>query len=203
MTLFNKVKWVLGISVVFLLILMTNLIDKNAFIKIEETVEKIYEERLLTKELVLELSQKIHEKEIAHAKQDTAYFVSRNKVVDQEVDRIIQSLENAECTKEEERAIADLKGNYDRIRELEKSQDQDPKLLAESIEKLFYELKYDIDKLSKVQMAEGKKQKKISENVLKSAELFSRIEIYILIFLGVVLQIIILSSPKKKKEVEE
>jgi hypothetical protein len=60
MNLLNKIRWFLAVSVVFVVVLATNLIDKNNFEKVEQSVDNIYNERLLAKEILLELATKFH-----------------------------------------------------------------------------------------------------------------------------------------------
>jgi len=55
MRFYNKVKWVLGILIVFILILATNLIDRNNFIRVKDSVVTIYEDRLIASDLVFEM----------------------------------------------------------------------------------------------------------------------------------------------------
>jgi len=60
MNLLNKIRWFLAVSVVFVVVLATNLIDKNNFEKVEQSVDNIYNERILAKEILLELATKFH-----------------------------------------------------------------------------------------------------------------------------------------------
>jgi len=52
MAFYNKAKWILGILMVFVLIIATNLIDKNNFLKVRDSVVTIYEDRLVAKDLI-------------------------------------------------------------------------------------------------------------------------------------------------------
>jgi len=47
-------------------------------------------------------------------------------------------------------------------------------------------------------MNEGKRQMSISKRAIDSIELFTQLEIYVLIFLGVVVQVIVIYKPKEK-----
>jgi len=58
------------------------------------------------------------------------------------------------------------------------------------------EVKDNLYDLSKIQLDEGKKQMSISEKAISSVELFTQIEIYILIFLAILIQIIVIYKPK-------
>jgi hypothetical protein len=47
MTVFNRLKWILGILMVFVVILATNLLDRNNFLRVRDSVVAIYEDRLV------------------------------------------------------------------------------------------------------------------------------------------------------------
>lgn len=74
MRFFNKIKWILGISVVFLLIITTNLIDRNNFITVRDSVATIYEDRLIAKDIVFDISLLINEKKLANVLEDSIFF---------------------------------------------------------------------------------------------------------------------------------
>jgi hypothetical protein len=59
-------------------------------------------------------------------------------------------------------------------------------------------IKKNLDDLSKIQLLEGSKQMSISKKAIDSVELFTQIEIYLLIFLAIVIQIIVMYNPKKE-----
>ena len=85
-----KIKWFVGVLGVFLLVLATNLIDKNNFIRVEESVDNIYNKRLLAKELLLDISLKFHKKELAYALNDTMYLHSQNAAVNNEISKSLE-----------------------------------------------------------------------------------------------------------------
>lgn len=78
MTFYNKIKWVLGILMIFILILSTNLIDRNNFIRVEDSVVTIYEDRIIANDLIFDISKSIHEKEIAIVSSDSSFFTHTN-----------------------------------------------------------------------------------------------------------------------------
>jgi hypothetical protein len=56
-----------------------------------------------------------------------------------------------------------------------------------------------LEKLSTIQIEEGKKQVLVGRTATRSINLFPQIEIYMLIFLAVIFQILLLSGLKWKK----
>jgi hypothetical protein len=63
----------LGIPIVFVLIVMTNLIYENNFVRVRDTVVTIYEDKVAS-DLLFDLSNAIQEKEMAVASTNTAFF---------------------------------------------------------------------------------------------------------------------------------
>lgn len=58
-------------------------------------------------------------------------------------------------------------------------------------------IKYNLSSLSKVQLNEGRKQMSISKHAIDTVELFTQIEVYFLVFLAIIIQIIVMYQPKK------
>ncbi len=59
-------------------------------------------------------------------------------------------------------------------------------------------LKSNLNDLSKIQLSEGSRQMSISKKAIDTVELFTQIEIYVLVFLAIVIQIIVMYNPKNK-----
>ena len=74
MTLFEKVKWVLGILLIFVVVLTTNLVDRGNFNRIKNSVVTIYEDRIVANDLIFEISTLVHEKELAFRTSDSDFF---------------------------------------------------------------------------------------------------------------------------------
>ena len=78
MAFYDKLKWILGILMIFILIITTNLIDKNNFLSVRDSVITIYEDRLIADDMVFEMLKNIHKKELAMASKDSIYFKNEN-----------------------------------------------------------------------------------------------------------------------------
>lgn len=197
MAFYNKIKWVLGILVVFMLIITTNLIDRNNFLRVRDSAVAIYEDRLVAKDLIFDLSKSIQEKEIAVALADSAFFIERNDQINIDIQDLIASFEKTGLTREEGNLFKEFKESLQTFRKTE----------AEYILRGFSEkgdlinqftvLRENLDDLSDIQMSEGKRQMTISIKAMDTVELFTQLEIYMLIFLAVIIQIIILYKPKE------
>ncbi|WP_426432260.1 MCP four helix bundle domain-containing protein [Winogradskyella sp. HB-48] len=200
MTFFNKLKWTLGILLVFVLIVITNLIDRNNFVRVRDSVVTIYEDRLIAKELIYEMSKSVNEKEVALVANDSIFFTEKNPRVNTLVKDFLSRFEETKLTSDESKTFEDLKTNFNLLFASEgKLISTDLKGNA-NIQRHIYNIKDNLDDLSKIQISEGSRQLAISKKAINTVELFTQIEIYFLIFLAVLIQIIVIYNPKKNSQ---
>lgn len=197
MSIFNKVKWILAILVVFVLIVATNLIDKRNFKSIRDSIVTIYEDRLIAKDIIYEISTSIQKKEIALLTGDSAFYSSQNNITNGEIKTQIKRYEQTKLTSEESKIFLELRDNIERLIDSEMSNSSEEEVL-QKIE----DVKRNLSSLSEIQLDEGKRQLMLSKRAIDSIELFTDIEIYILISLAILIQIIVLYQPKRNKEEE-
>lgn len=111
---------------------------------------------------------------------------------------LISRFEQTKLTLEEAKVFKDLKSNVqlliDSENKLLTSDYSDNSEVVNRIESL----KNNLDDLSKIQLNEGSRQMSISKRALNTVELFTQIEIYVLVFLAILIQIIIMYKPKEK-----
>lgn len=199
MTFFNKIKWILGILLVFVLIAITNLIDRNNFIRVRDSVVTIYEDRLVAKELIYEMSKSVNDKKIALVSKDSVFFKEKNLKVNTQIKGFLSRFEQTKLTTEEGKTFEDLKSNFNSLFNSEHSSlDQNLENSSASLA-LISDIKDNLDDLSKIQISEGSKQLAISKKAINTVELFTQIEIYLLVFLAIVIQIIVIYNPKAKQ----
>lgn len=197
MNLFNKIKWALALSGVFLLILATNLIDKNNFARMEESVDNIYNDRLLAKEVLLDIAIKFHKKELAYSLNDSIYLRNQNDVINAEISRLLKMFNRLESTKKEDYSLNSLNRNHSELIKLESNLSPKDNLYTPQCAEIFSAINKNIIELAAEQVREGKSQNFIARRAIENVKLFSQIEIYFLIFLGLMMQFIILYNPKK------
>lgn len=198
MGLYNKIKWVLGILLVFVLIVTTNLIDRNNFRRVKDSVESIYEDRLIANDLLFDLSQSIQEKELAVATNDSLFFERENITVNRHIEGLITRYEDTKLTRDEAIAFRTLKEN---LEELNQKEEQLKSVAGiSSLKGEITDIKANLNELSKIQLTEGSRQMSISNRAMDTVELFTKIEIYLMVFLAIVIQIIVMYKPKKAEE---
>jgi len=172
MNTFNKFKWFIAIAVVFLLILATNLADKNYFKQVENSVDNIYSERLLAKELLFDVSRKFHKKELAYALNDTTYLKTQNDIVNAEISELLESFDRTGSTRTEDAIKKKLNRHHDELIKLESNLASNDLLYTTECAEIFSSINTAIVELASEQVVEGKNQKFIARNAIENANLF-------------------------------
>ncbi len=200
MSWYNKLKWILGILLVFVLIVTTNLIDRNNFIRVRDSVVTIYEDRLIAKNIIFDISKAVQQKEIAVLSADTTFYSKQKMEVDRHLDQLISKFKKTKLTREESVVFSELIDNLSRLSEAEKvfvaSDLKQKGVVRDRIETV----RQNLDDLSEIQISEGSRQLAISKRAIETVELFTQLEIYLLVFLAIVIQVIVMYHPKKKSE---
>lgn len=197
MKLLDKIKWTLGILLVFILIATTNLIDRNNFLQVKESVETIYQDRLIAKDLILDMYKAVQEKEIALITSDANFFRSRNNVLNQEVKQLLERFEHTKLTENEERIFERLKESFNELIKKESALATGNFAQSEALLQQVRTLEGNLYALSDIQVSEGSRQVSISKRATDSIEFFTQLEIGMLLLLAILIQVIILYRPSK------
>lgn len=196
MKLFNKIRWVASILLVFLIVLATNLIDRNNFNRLKYSVTTIYEDRIVASDLLFEMLLLVQEKQVAFISSESLFFQGKNERNNQEIDGLIERYEKTKLTEKEQYIFNDLKDALRNLKNLEKqsilSESKNNGTLSKSIDQIVQHL----HDLSKVQLEEGRHQVSVSNRTMDTINLFTQVEIVFLILMAVLIQIIILYKPK-------
>jgi hypothetical protein len=196
MKFYDKLKWVLGILLIFILILATNLIDRKSFIRVKDSVSAIYEDRLVADNLIFEMLKSVQEKQLAVALGDSMFYKTRNSLVNEDIEGYIEIFEATSLTKTEDVVFGNLKSNISRLKTAETIFVQNNfsnKLgLLNEVDKI----KENLNDLAAIQLSEGGRQMSISKTAINTVEIYTQIEIYFLITLAIIIQIIVMYKPK-------
>jgi len=194
MTVYSKVRWVLSILLVFFIVLITNIIDRENFNRLSDSVTTIYEDRIVASDLIFEISRLIQDKHIAIVTNDTTFFQKKNTGINQELNSLIESYKQTRLTEREKFVFTQLQDELITLEEKEQQTENIPTLdLLKNIDQIDQHL-YD---LSKIQLQEGKQVVFNSDRIKDNINLFTQGEIIFLIIMAVLIQIIILYKPKK------
>lgn len=192
----KKFKMALALAVVFALVLLTNMINKNHFAKLQASFGSVYEDRLLVENYIFKLSGILNKRQLILY--DTTRIESKSEYIKRSndaIDTLIHDYQKTEFTALEIRLFEEFKVELEKLQNLESSYYKDVTMDSQSvIVDKHQTLTALLMGLSDIQMKEGKNLINQSNNVISTNNLFSQIEIVILIMIGLVVQILVLSS---------
>ena len=195
---FKKIRGILGVLLIFGLILGTNLIDQNNFEKIQDSIESIYEDRLVVKGLIYDLYKDIHEKEIAVITQDSLYFKSEVVAVNKRIDDELLAYDQTRLTHDESVELQKLKDNIEVLKSLENKLMNEGWQESEVVIKQINLIDRNLDILADIQIEEGRREMGTGKQIVSAVNLFTHMEVIGLIILALIFQIMIIYTPSKK-----
>ena len=196
MDILNKGKWIVGILLVFIIVITTNLIDRSNFNRLRYSVTTIYEDRIVANDLIFKLSLLIHQKEMAAATSDSSFLYHENDKVNGDINDLIERYEQTKLTNKEQEIFNDLKEDLNKLSSLEKEWVDSGSEVNPGLMNVLNEIDNNLYDLSEVQLNEGEIQMSASNETMKTIDVFTQVEIIFLIIMGILIQIIILYKPK-------
>lgn len=187
----NKIKWILGITLVFLLILTTNLIDRHNFTVVRDSIEAIYADRLVAQDILIDLAKVVWRKEVAYSNPDMPAAPRDHAEIDAAIDLFLET----RLTRQEDVAFTQLRAALQELKETETalaSGNADRQAILAAIAPV----KEQLDELFEIQLAEGRRKLFEGSKAISSADLFTQLEIGALVILAIAVQVIILYTPK-------
>tara|TARA_R110002050_G_scaffold50844_4_gene117471 strand:+ start:150 stop:758 length:609 start_codon:yes stop_codon:yes gene_type:complete len=196
MAILNKLKWIFGVFLVFFIILATNLIDRDNFLRIKDSTASIYEDRLIAKSIIYDLSKQFHRKEIALLKADSSFYQQENQATNSLIEEALAQFTSTKLTSKEALIFKDLKLSIADLQAKEATLLNDAEKNYPSQLLQIQEIESKLNALAAIQLEEGKRLVLISEKAMNSIELFTQMEIYVLLGLAILVQILIMYKPK-------
>ncbi|MBC6994020.1 MCP four helix bundle domain-containing protein [Neolewinella lacunae] len=197
MNVFNKVKWVLGISLVFILILTTNLIDRQSFTIVRDAVQTIYADRLVAQNLIYGISVQIGQKELAYVTLPSNEIVATVSANNEQIAANIEQFATTKLTPQEEVVFKRLRQGLQELEGLESAVGSGT-LLNDALTEKVASIRTHLDDLSVIQMQQSRLEVAESNRAIGSADLFTQLEIAALIVMAIAVQVIIIYTPRKE-----
>ncbi len=201
----NKIKWVVGLLFIFLLILATNLMDRNHIKNIRTSVTTMYKDRLIVKNLIYTISKLKEEKKIAFFISNADFYIKKNAATNDSIYKLIDKFGSTQLTSNEKKYLERLHNNFQKLENLENQVLNNKNILKDEewrnkVETQLLRLRKNLDFLSEIQLDEGKRELVRVNRDFNTIDLFTNIEIAFLVVIGIIAQIIILYPVKKEKE---
>lgn len=184
------------VSVVLMIIIIAYM-HKKQVSSLEKTIIEIYEDRLVAKGYIFELTKKIN------AKKTSLNFENKEMedgiIVNHAINRLIESYGQTNLTSEEVAGLDQLRQNVSLSAEYETQMVKDLPLAERIRIKENLALQYDVilsdlEVLSEIQLFEGKKLLESTDQIVASNVLTNRLELALIVVVSLVFLVIL--SPK-------
>lgn len=204
MTLKQRIHSGFILAMAFFLVLASNRLNQRNFSQVELTVNSVFEDRVVAQEYIYRLNNLFHEKEVLLA---SAEWSKKDWSVTKEVREILEDFATTELTKDESVHFNDLKENYAHLQAFEQNlidgSSAKEKEAKKEITNALEEISNNLDKLSAVQLSEGRQLTMLSKKSLSMNQLLSKLEIAFLGIIGILLLLVIFHTDKKATNLNE
>lgn len=190
-SLWQKIKALLALATVFLLVFATNKMDKNHFIKVQNSFVSVYEDRLVAKDYIFKISRLLDIK-----KNDliTSKISNPGFIINDSIQSLVDRYSGTKFTKNEAKYFKALEEKLAILiqKEGEQAEEGESEIALSIIDVLTQ-----LDGLAEIQMIEAKKELDKSNRLIESSNLIYRIEIGALVLIGIIIQLFIFVKPRE------
>ncbi|NJB85424.1 hypothetical protein GGR26_001169 [Lewinella marina] len=201
MTLFNKIKWILGVVLVFLLVLTTNLVDRHHFSAMADTVETIYADRLVAHSIIYDLSEQLWQLETAYATREGDRLSRATAATHEEIEEAVDRFAATKLTERESLVFDRLRRGLGDLQEREEAL-VNGEVGSEVLQAEAAAVRTILRELSDIQLTEGERQLTLGRKALGLVHFFTQVEIVGLVVLAIIVQFIILYPTGEQRDTD-
>ncbi|SMG19782.1 MCP four helix bundle domain-containing protein [Arenibacter troitsensis] len=185
------------LAVAFLLVLTSNELNRRNFSTADHTVNSVFEDRVVALEYIYRLNNLFHQKELELSSAKGSWGHDGKS---ESIKELLENFSNTKLTPNESVHFAQLKDNYRELETLENSFSRTPATTeigsTKEFSVLFEKIGNNLDKLSKVQLSEGRQLTYLSNKALSMNLLLSKLQVVFLIVIGLLMVLIIFHGEK-------
>ncbi len=197
LTVLQRISVGLILAIAFLLVLVSNRLDNRHFETIQNTVNSVYKDRVVAQNLIYELSTILHKKALRFSLDQTnsEAHIKENS----EVANILTEFRKTELTSKEYNLLLELSEDFEDFLTLEKKMIS-PQVTAQQKTEVLTALnsmRQQLDGLAKIQLEESEQLTELSNKSLGMNVLMSRLELGLMIVIGIAMMALIFYPIKK------
>jgi hypothetical protein len=174
---------------IILLVFITNRLDKKHFEDVQDTITAIYDDRVVAQYDLFQLTNLIYGVQFRIQEME---FVSLDGNV--ELERILSEFSQTTLTKKESTVFGRLKENLDKL------SDSEVITRSPATDITFERIHQNLEDLAAIQVRESNSLKIRAQDSLDSNLLISNMEMILIIIFGIVLQFVLFSGGKRRKD---
>lgn len=187
----KRINTIFALLVVFLLVLATNRIDQHHFETAQKSVNEVFEDRVLVQGYIFSISQLLQEK-YKNFQGNTVSVKNTNS----DVEELLEQFKETKLTKTEAKLLDGFKTDFKTLSALEQKNNGDAEVKKKA-ENTLNRLQEYLSDLSEIQITESRSLTKSAQKSLDVSEFMANLEIFFLIVIGVVLQVVVFYRSKK------
>lgn len=168
----------LVLSVAFLLVLGSNLMDRRHFSTIEQSVKSIYADRIVVQDYIYQLQNHVHKmalEQIEGRQQVDSYHPS------EQIDGLLEDFAQTQLTREEARLLGQLRQHFSAL----DLKDREPALAQ------LDRIGQTLDGLEQIQLDQGNRLTELSEKTLGINRMLSNLEVAFLVIIAICILLLI------------
>lgn len=172
------------LAMAFLLVLGSNRLDKRHFETVQNTVNSVFQDRVVVQDIIYQLNKIFHAKELELAR--TGQFTlhdSRNDKIRQ----LLDDFAKTELTSKESNLLSDLDLAFETLVKVEEPNGDVSKDLTVRVGRQLDEIQKKLDGLAQIQLNESGQLTQLSNKSLGMNTLMSNLEIAFLILIGLLM----------------
>jgi hypothetical protein len=195
----TKIKIGMTMFMVLFLVFFTNRLDQQYYSSIEDSLESIYDDRLLVQGYIHNLNKVFHRKQIELFSKTHQYEVDQPDEL--RADTLLDLFSRTRLSRVETTEFDRLNHNVEQLRNLEEKLSHKDSISYQDQKELnrrLSEVQVNLDRLSDIQLKEGEDLLSEARSSLERNALITRIEYLVLIVVGLVLQFLIVDQKERK-----
>ena len=200
LSLSHKFQAGLALAVVFLLVLATNRLDHRHFSTVQNTVNSVYEDRVVAQDYIFKMNNLFQDKRLFIVVHDSLPEGSRANA---HIEELLTNFGNTKLTAKESFYFKELQKNFEELSVLEQSIKNSEDGMTENsrvkIESSLKRIMVDLNDLAQTQLTEGRQLTEMAKKSLDTNTLLSNLEIIFLIIIGIVVQVLVFYPTKEAK----
>jgi hypothetical protein len=206
----RKLKVAIILTIIIVMIFGKNILERKNFNELGDTFVSFYEDRLLVESYIFSISEKLFRIKLLvnHCEFESDYSHVIDEISNYEIEilSLVKDFENTKLTTLEEEFLTDFKRIIEenlRIAEYEMLYSEDSGINSKSVKEYNAYIERavsDLEKLSQIQIDEGKKLAMNSDKVVNRSRIWAQFEVAALVILLVIIYLLIYTSRSIKAD---
>lgn len=195
----RKLNLLLGLGVVLVLVIATNLIDRKNFEQIDSASKGIYSDRLVALDILYDYLKVVHQKQAVLAKKDVTTYVANIESSNKKLKGLKDKYDDTELTTNERKLFNELQENFNRLKEVELKIEAENGL--ENTNRVLADIVINLDELGDIQLDEANLLRSSSDKAINMTNLLTTLEIVFIVLIIIFMFIIYFVDRKKVNKI--